>query len=169
MTWETVPAMAAVSGGLIWITLDYFWFSKETIIIMTVLLALDFIAWVAEVWIKRREELTSSKAIQWLFRKISRWLLPFIIVLVMKGAWLEDINYLSMAVCWIIIISEGYSILGHIYTINSKWDETLPEIDALSALITFIGKIFKTAIENKSPREIEEEEKKSLDKEKKDE
>lgn len=154
MTWEATPAIAAVSGSLIWIALDYFGFSKETMTIMTVLLVLDFIAGVAEVWIKRKDELTSNKAIQWLFRKISRWLLPFIVVLVMKGAGLEDINYLSMAVCWIIIVSEGYSILWHIYAINSEWSETLPEIDALSALITFVWKIFKTAIENKGPREI---------------
>ena len=161
MTWESIAVTNAISGGIIWLALEYFWMSSETIIIMTVLLVLDFIAGVSEVYIKDRENLSSSKARQWLAKKTTRWLLPFIVVIVLRGAWLEDVNYLSSAICWIIIASEGYSILAHIYAINQPWNEHLPEIDALSALIKWISEFFKKTIEDKTP--IKSEEENSLD------
>lgn len=81
---------------------------------------------------------------------MTRWMLPFIVVIVLRGAWLEDVNYLSSVVCGIIILSEGYSIIAHIYAINQPWDEHLPEVNALQYIIEFISKIFKTAIEDKT-------------------
>lgn len=151
MTWEGVVVTNTISGGIIWLALEYFWMSSETIIIMTVLLILDFIAGISEVYIKDRKNLSSTKAWQWLAKKTTRRLLPFIIIIVLRWAWLEDVNYLASAVCWIIIVSEGYSILSHIYALNQPWDEHLPEIDALSALIKWVSNFFKKMIEDKIP------------------
>lgn len=159
MTWESVVVTNTISGGIIWLALEYFWMSSETVIIMTVLLVLDFIAGISEVYIKDRESLSSTKARQWLAKKTTRWLLPFIIIIVLRWAWLEDVNYLASAVCWIIIVSEGYSILSHIYALNQSWDEHLPEIDALSALIRWVSDFFKKMIEDKIPEKKEEEHK----------
>ena len=161
MTWESVVVINTISGGIIWLALEYFWMSSETIIIMTVLLILDFIAGVSEVYIKDRKNLSSTKARQWLAKKTTRRLLPFIIIIVLRWAWLEDVNYLASAVCWIIIVSEWYSILSHIYALNQPWDEHLPEIDALSALIKWVSDFFRKIVEGKLP-EIKE---KDLDKE----
>lgn len=157
MTWESIAITNAISGGLIWLALEYFWMSSEVIIIMTVLLVLDFIAGVSEVYLKDRVNLSSTKARQWLAKKTTRWLLPFIVVIVLKWAWLEDVNYLSSAICWIIIVSEGYSILAHIYAINQPWNEHLPEIDALSALIKWLTNFFKKMIEDTLPSKEDEE------------
>lgn len=151
MTWEGVAVTNAITGGIIWLALEYFWLSSETIIIMTVLLVLDFIAGISEVYIKDRENLSSTKAWQWLAKKTTRRLLPFIIIIVLKWAGLEDVNYLASAVCWIIIVSEWYSILSHIYALNQPWNEHLPEIDALSALIKWVSEFFKRMIEDKTP------------------
>ena len=149
MTWETA-AIGIIWGITLWVALKYFWMSSEAVIIMSIVLALDFIMGTLEVWLKRRNELSSTRAWQWLFRKITRWLLPFIIVIVIKWAWLENVWYLSATVCWIIILSEWYSILWHIYAINQPWDEQLPEVNALQYLIELISKMFKFAIENKT-------------------
>lgn len=157
MTWESIAVTNAITGGIIWLALEYFWMSSETVIIMTILLILDFIAGICEVYIKDRENLSSTKAWQWLAKKTTRWLLPFIIIIVLKWAWLEDTNYLASAVCWIIIVSEWYSILSHIYTINQPWNGHLPEIDALSALIQRVSNFFKKMIEDKIPDKWEEE------------
>lgn len=142
-----------VAGVLWWLSiaaiLEYFWLSWEAVIIMSILLILDFLMWVLEVWLKDRANLSSTKAWQGLFKKMTRWCLPFLVVIVIRWAWIQDVEYLSTAVCWIIIVSEWYSILWHIYSINSDKDEHLPEVDALSSLIKWISNLFKKAIEDK--------------------
>lgn len=152
---EPTSTAGGVAGILWWLSiaaaLEYFWISGEAVIIMSVLLLLDFVMWIAEVWLKDRENLSSTKARQGLFKKMTRWCLPFIIVIVIRWAWIENVDYLSTAVCWIIIASEWYSILAHIYTINSDTNEHLPEVDALSAIIKWVSNFFKKAIEDKTP------------------
>lgn len=150
MSWETIATTGLIGGISLWVALEYFWLSWEAVSIMSIVLAIDFIMGILEVWLKRKNELSSTKAWQWLFRKMTRWMLPFIVVIVLKGAWLDNIWYLSTVVCWIIILSEWYSILAHIYAINQPWDERLPEVNALQYIIEFISKIFKTAIEDKT-------------------
>ena len=153
MSWESVATIWLVGGISLWVALEYFWLSGEVVVIMSVVLVMDFIMGILEVWLKRKNELSSTKAWQWLFRKITRWLLPFLVVIVLKWAWLENLGYLSTSVCGIIILSEGYSILLHIYAINSEWDATLPEVNALQYIIEKISKIFKSAIEDKTNEE----------------
>lgn len=150
MSWEAIATTGLVGGISLWVALEYFWLSWEAVTIMSIVLAIDFIMGILEVWLKRREELSSTKAWQGLFKKMTRWMLPFIVIIVLKGAGLEDIGYLSSVVCGIIILSEGYSILAHIYAINQPWDEHLPEVNALQYIIELISKIFKTAIEDKT-------------------
>lgn len=45
----------------------------------------------------------------------------------------------------IMIVAEGYSVIGHIYAINYK--QELPEIDALKMLFQWIAKIFKDKLD----------------------
>lgn len=150
MSWETIATTGLIGGISLWVALEYFWLSWEAVLIMSIVLAIDFIMGILEVWLKRKNELSSTKAWQGLFKKMTRWMLPFIVVIVLRGAWLDNIWYLSTVVCWIIILSEWYSILAHIYTINQPWDEHLPEVNALQYIIEFVSKIFKTAIEDKT-------------------
>jgi hypothetical protein len=55
----------------------------------------------------------------------------------------------------ILIVAEGYSVIGHIYSINYK--EQLPEIDAMKALFEWISKLFKQKIDETLPPKEEEE------------
>lgn len=154
MTWWEITTWAIITDialwWAVWIALEYFWLSVETVIIMSVLLALDFFFWVLNVYIKDRKNLSSTLAWEGLWKKMTRRCLPFLVVAICRGAWLNDMSYLSSVVCGIIIVSEGYSILGHIYSINSKDGSELPEIDALEALIQRLAKLFKWVIDSKT-------------------
>jgi len=55
-------------------------------------------------------------------------------------AGVDGVNPLVAAVLWIIILTEWYSIIGHIYSINTG--RKLPEIDALELLMEQISQLF---------------------------
>lgn len=148
MSGEGYIATNVISWWIVWLALEYFWLSGEAVSIMTALLALDFILWVSQVYVQDKSKLSSSLAWKWLFKKMSRWMIPFVVIIVIRWAWIEDVDYLSSVVCWIIIISEWYSVLWHIYSIN-YWRE-LPEIDCLEALIQWLSGFFKWTMENKA-------------------
>jgi len=56
-----------------------------------------------------------------------------------------------------IVFSELYSIIGHIYSINYK--EELPELDSIKLLLNWIAKLLKGLV-NKTDAEINKEEEK---------
>lgn len=79
-------------------------------------------------------------------------MLPFLVVWILRGVWAWDLETVSTAIFSIIIVTEGYSIIAHVYSINSDWKQ-IPEIDAMSLLINFIANTIKWKI----PKEIEQE------------
>lgn len=146
----------------IWVAeiLNYFHMSWEWLIIMTTMLVLDLIFWLLSAK-SRWQQIESKKLQEWLMKKMTRRILPFIVVLWLKRTWFAWIDWLVKVVMWMIIFSELYSIIWHIYSINYK--EELPEIDAFKMLLNSITKMLKNLI-NKKNDEIEpkdEEEKKS--------
>ena len=58
----------------------------------------------------------------------------------LKWAWVSNPESLSYAIVGIIIVSEGYSCLRHIYTINTGKD--LPEIDAFELILQKVLPLF---------------------------
>lgn len=149
---ETQWAIFGIFGGLTmaWI-LEYFWMSWEWLIIMTIMLVLDLMFGLLSA--KARWQAIESKKLQeWLMKKMTRWLLPFIVAWWLKWTWMPWIESLTIAIVWMIVFSELYSIIGHIYSINYK--EELPEIDAFKMLLNSIVKILKNII-NKKNDEIE--------------
>ena len=132
-----------------WI-LDYFSISGEGLTILTVMLCLDFIFWIASAK-ERWEEIQSKKRQHWLMKKITRWLLPFIVVAWLKWTWMPWIDELVSVIIWMIVFSELYSIIGHIYSIN-YWEE-LPETDAFKMLLDWLAKLIKNLI-NKKDEEL---------------
>ena len=54
-------------------------------------------------------------------------------------------DFLISSIMWIMIVSEWYSIIWHLYSINT-WKQ-LPEIDAFELLISKILSIFKKVID----------------------
>jgi len=141
-----------------WI-LEYFSISKEWLIVMTVMLILDLIFWLLSAK-SRWQQIESKRLSEWLVKKTVRRLLPFIVALWLKRTWMPWIEALITAIVWMIVFSELYSIIWHIYSINYK--EELPEIDAFKMLLNSLVKIIKNLI-NKKNDEIEpkDEEKKS--------
>ena len=69
---------------------------------------------------------------------------------------LESLESVSYAIVGIIIVSEGYSCLRHIYTINTGKD--LPEIDAFELVLQKVLPLFsdKLGKEIKPTAAIEE-------------
>lgn len=127
--------------------LDYFSISWEWIIIMTVMLVLDLIFWLVSA--KVRWEAIESKRLQsWLIKKMTRWLLPFIVALWLKWTWMPWISWLTTVIVWMIVFSELYSVIWHIYSINYK--ESLPECDAFKILLNSLVKIIKNLIKQKN-------------------
>lgn len=138
-----------------WITLagalEYFWISGEWLIIMTVMLVLDLIFGLISAK-ARWQNIESKRLQQWLIKKMTRRLLPFIVALWLKRTGMPWIEWLITVIVGMIVFSELYSIIGHIYSINYK--EELPEIDAFKMLLNSLVKILKNLI-NKKNEEIE--------------
>lgn len=133
-----------------WI-LEYFAISWEWLTIMTAMLVLDLIFWLLSAK-ARWESIQSKKLQQWLIKKMTRRLLPFIVALWLKRTWMWWIESLITAIVWMIVFSELYSIIWHIYSINYK--EELPEVDAFKMLLNSIIKIIRKVI-NKTNDEID--------------
>lgn len=133
-----------------WI-LEYFSISKEWLIVMTVMLILDLIFWLLSAK-SRWQQIESKRLSEWLVKKTVRRLLPFIVALWLKRTWMPWIEALITAIVWMIVFSELYSIIWHIYSINYK--EELPEVDAFKMLLNSLVKIIKNLI-NKKNDEIE--------------
>ena len=133
-----------------WI-LEYFSISQEWLIVMTVMLILDLIFWLLSAK-ARWQQIESKRLSEWLVKKTVRRLLPFIVALWLKRTWMPWIEALITAIVWMIVFSELYSIIWHIYSINYK--EELPEVDAFKMLLNSLVKIIKNLI-NKKNDEIE--------------
>lgn len=146
--WEAsgTGAIVNIAWGLtLGAVLNYFWMTAESLTILSAVLLLDWIFWVINAFLKWN--LQSKLMATWLIRKASRWCVPFIVIIVLKWAWFENIDLIKTSMLSILIIAEWYSIIWHIYSINYKQD--LPEIDALKMLLEWIANHFKWKIDEK--------------------
>ena len=145
-TWEWV-AVNILGGISLWVILEYFWMSQETLIILTSMLLLDWIFWVINAYMQGN--LQSKLMVSWLVKKLTRWMLPFIVIAIMRGAGFEKIDLVATCILSILIVAEGYSVIGHLYSIN-YWKQ-LEEIDALKLLFERIAKLLKSKIDDTLP------------------
>ena len=148
--WEvsTWWVIATVVGG-VWLAsfLEYFHLNWEVMAIFSILLLLDFIFWISDAYIKDKQSITSKKAWRWVAKKLTKLCLPLIVILVLKGVGFENLEMVTTTILSILIITEWYSIVGHIYSINT-WKE-LSEIDAFELLLDVILSAFKAKLPNK--------------------
>lgn len=105
-----------------------------------VVLFLDFVFWIFD-----KSLITSKKAWRGLFNKITKLLFPMIVVAVLKWVWFNEMDFLISSIMWIMIVSEWYSIIWYLYSINT-WKQLL-EIDAFELSISKILVIFKKVID----------------------
>ena len=132
--------------GVAWI-LDYFSISGEWLIIMTAMLMIDFFFWIISAK-SRGEKIESRKRQHGLVKKVCRWLLPFIVAWWLKRTEMPWIDMLTHTIVGMIVFSELYSIIWHIYSIN-YWEE-LPEVDAFKMLMNWLVKFLKNLINKKN-------------------
>lgn len=142
--WEvsTGGTIASIAWG-VWLAavLEYFQVSSEVLIILSVLLALDYVFWVIDAYLKDKTQVTSTKMRRWLLKKMTRWMLPLVVIAILRWVWAWDLELASTVIFSILIITEGYSIIWHFFSINTG--KELPEIDAFEMLIQFIVKLIK--------------------------
>lgn len=145
---STTGAVASVAW---WLTLawalEYFHLSWEVTAIFAALLVLDFIFWISDAYIEDKQQVTSEKMWKGLAKKLSKLMLPLIVVLTLKWIGFENLEMVVTTIFSILIITEGYSIIWHIYCINTG--KHVSEIDAFSYLLDFILSIFKAKLPNK--------------------
>ena len=131
---NTTGAVVGTVWGLsMWALLSYFWMTTEMIVMLSVFLGIDFILWVFRAWQADNTEVKSSLMAKGLFRKLTRWLFPFIVIGAAKFGGITDPTALTYPIVGILIVSEAYSSIRHIYNINTGKD--LSEIDAFGMLI----------------------------------
>lgn len=153
--WEAEWALIGIVGGLsVAGILDYFSINEEWFVVMSILLIVDFIFWIVAAKV-RGEAIESKKRQEWLIRKISRWVIPFLVAWWLKRTWMWGIEELNLAILWMIVFSELYSIIWHIYSINYK--QELPELDTFKLLLNWIAKLLKWLV-TKNSKKIEEKE-----------
>lgn len=147
-TYSTWGMVAEVAGWItFWSIMAYFWLETQALMILTAFLALDIIFWLLDSYFVTKD--TSSKQlVEWLARKAARWSLPFILIAALKWVGYEWIDPISTIVMTTLILSEWYSIIWHIYSLNYK--EKLPEIDALKRVMETIANLFKWQLPSKS-------------------
>jgi hypothetical protein len=154
--WEAV-AINLAWGVSLWVILEYFGMTQETLIILTSMLLLDWIFWVINAYMQ--DVLESKLMVSWLVKKLTRWMLPFIVIAIIRGSGFDNVDLIANIILSILIVAEGYSVIWHIYSINYK--QQLQEIDALKLLMERIAKLLKTKIDETLPPEDEDEWKKS--------
>ena len=135
--------------------LEWFWISEMVILIYAILLLLDFLFGVLDAYMLNRKTVTSDTALKGLIRKMIRLSLPFLVVLIFRGAGLEDTKLITDSILSILVLTEWYSIIGHIMSID-HWKQ-LPEIDAFEMLCKWLAKILKKWIDEKNKDEEKEE------------
>ena len=139
--------VAEVAWGItIGTILTYFWLTSTWLITLSAFLALDVIFWLLDSYIVTQDT-SSRKLIEWLARKFWRRALPFVTIAALRWIGYDDVEMISNIVMSILILSEWYSVVWHIYSINFK--EKLPEIDALKFLIEKVAEIFKWQMSKK--------------------
>ena len=150
--------MTQTEWAIIWIIwgisvakiLEYFSISSEWLIVMTVMLVLDFIFWIIAAK-NRWEKIESKKRQHGLVKKMTRWVLPFIVVAWLKWTGVWGIEELVHVIIGMIVFSELYSIIGHIYSIN--YGKEIPETDSFKLLLDGLVKLIKNLI-NKSDSDL---------------
>lgn len=82
-------------------------------------------------------------------------MLPFIVVAWLKRTGMWGIDELVKVIMWMIVFSELYSIIWHIYSIN-YWKE-LAELDAFKLLLEWLEKLIKWKVDETLPPKKEDE------------
>lgn len=113
----------------------YLWLDQVAIYIFAVLMVIDFFVALLAKFVTK-EKISLDMAIIWLVKKITKFMVPFVIALIFKASDFQDTQATASFITTIIsmlIIFEWVSILGHIYSIHTG--KTLPDNHAFEKII----------------------------------
>ena len=116
----------------------------------------DYIFWILDAYLKDKHSVTSSQMRRGVWRKMTRWMLPLIVIAILRGVGAWDLEMASTVIYSILIITEGYSIIGHFFSINTG--KELPEIDAFEMLIRFITNLLKGKLPEVKEKDLDDKE-----------
>lgn len=140
-------------SAIIMIPISYLWLSAETIMIYVVLMTIDIITGVFASYFDDKKKIKSDTLMKWVIKKVSYFMIPFVIALVAKWLWDDTGMMLTPLVTTSIsflIAWEAYSIIGNIYNINTG--KKVPEFDAMEAIMKKILSILKIGTDEKEKK-----------------
>lgn len=125
---------------------QYTQISHEAAAILACLLVADVVTALIRVWVIDPSTFSSRVGIVGVISKCLTFSIPFIIAIVGKGAGF-DMKLFVEASMSILIVFEGWSVLGNIGQIRKK-DSTIGEYDAVSFLLRKVQGAFKAILDN---------------------
>lgn len=136
LNWLILPIASAIT---------YLGLDAEKLTILALLMAIDMITGTVKAYVVK-SDITSRRWIAGFLSKMVVLLVPFTIALMAKGVDFDIKWFVGLCIS-ILVVAEAYSIVGNIYTI--KTGEEVKEIDAVSAIIQALRKIFENILRDK--------------------
>lgn len=136
LNWLILPISSAIA---------YLGLDAEKLSILALLMAIDMITGTVKAYVVK-SDITSRRWIAGFLSKMVVLLVPFTIALMAKGVDFDIKWFVGLCIS-ILVVAEAYSIVGNIYTI--KTGEEVKEIDAVSAIIQALGKIFENLLRSR--------------------
>lgn len=121
----------------------YLELSWESMTILAALLVIDYITGVAKVYVIDKNQLKSYKAIAGIISKVSILLIPIVLSIAAKQIG-YDMKVFTDSVITMLVLSETYSIIGNIRSIQLK--KRVEEIDAVSLVLGKITRLIETLL-----------------------
>ena len=129
----------------VWI-FEYLSIEETQILILSMLMMIDTITWIAKQYKFNKQEITSHRLWAWIIKKVLTIMFLFSFALMFKGLWMDWTSYIKFVLS-LLIMGEFYSITQNIYS-YSTWQK-IEEYDVISKIIKTIWDIFLNAIEEK--------------------
>lgn len=122
----------------------YTWVNHEVFTILSILMLLDIISWLAKtivVWKKP----TSRRFVIGIVSKVLVLIIPMVLWMTAKGVlWIELKGFVNVVLS-MLVLAESYSVLQNIISVRQR--KEIEEYDAMTAVLNFILKEVKRLIE----------------------
>ncbi len=125
---------------------DFLDIQSAQVTILSVMMIIDTISWIAKQHKLDRSKLSSHWAWQGVMKKILTMMFLFSFALMFKWIEIDGSTYLKWVLS-ILIVSEFYSIVQNIYSFRT-WNK-VTEYDVVSVLLRYIGDALINIIEDK--------------------
>lgn len=140
---DTLNLVKAFSYGVLVPLFTYTQLSQELVLILSVMLLLDIATGIIRECIIGK--LKSREITKGVISKMLLLMVPFILIMVGKGAGI-DMSPIAKLVISTFIIAEGYSTIGNIIQIRLK-DKTIGEQDAITMVLQKAQQIISSLLE----------------------